>query len=118
MSLDPSPESKMRRAHLHCHFMEVFPGLSNHVSQSEDGTQRVVDSLTIPQVGGVHLRENVPPERFTTQHSTFRKQFKLMNLREFLDSPDVVECRKSDVVFNENCEVLRCCQQSGSASQN
>lgn len=47
--------------------MEVFPGLSNHVSQSEDGTQRVVSSVTPLQVGGVHVWENVPPEIFTTQ---------------------------------------------------
>lgn len=53
---------KIRGPHLHCHFLEVFPSLSNHVSQSEDGTQRVVFSVTILQVGVTHLRKNIPPE--------------------------------------------------------
>lgn len=59
--------------------MEVFPGLSNHVSQPEDGTQRVVSSVARLQVGGAHVWENVPAVHSTiTQHSTFSRQFKLM----------------------------------------
>lgn len=53
---------KTRGPHLHCHCLEVFPSLSNHVSQSEDGTQRVVFSVTVLQVGVIHVRKNVPPD--------------------------------------------------------
>lgn len=53
---------KIRGPHLHCHFLEVLPSLSNHVSQSEDGTQRVVFSVTVLQVGVIHLWKNVPPD--------------------------------------------------------
>lgn len=46
--------------HLYCHLRELFPGLSDDVSQSEDGAQGVVSSVAVPQVGVVHLREDVP----------------------------------------------------------
>lgn len=47
-------------AHLHRQGREVLPGLSDHVSQSEDGTQRVVAAVTRPQVGAAHVGEDVP----------------------------------------------------------
>lgn len=75
-------------APLYRHFRELFSGLSHNVSQFEDRTQGVVFPLTALQVVAVHLREDVPP--------------------------DVVESWKSDVVFDEDGEVLRCCQQSRS----
>lgn len=48
------------RLYLHGHVGELLPGLSHQVSQSEDGAERVVASVAAPQVGVVHLREDVP----------------------------------------------------------
>lgn len=56
-----SPERPVNTlTHLHWHLREPFPGLSDDVSQSEDGAQGVVSSVAVPQVGVVHLWEDVP----------------------------------------------------------
>lgn len=48
------------RAHLHCHLRELFSGFSDDVSQSEDGTEGVVPTVTALQVGVGHTRQDVP----------------------------------------------------------
>lgn len=58
-------------AHLDGHLRELLSGFSDDVSQSEDGTQQVVSSLAAPQVGVVHLWEDVPPGKQNI-HRKFR----------------------------------------------
>lgn len=53
---------------LHGHVLEVLPSLGDHVLELEDGAfgvrLRVV--LAAPQVGGLHVREDVPPADTST----------------------------------------------------
>lgn len=47
--------------HLHRHLQELFPSVSDYVSQFEDGTQWVVSPVAALQVGVGHPWQDVPP---------------------------------------------------------